>query len=191
MRTEKTGPFSAPAQELGWDNPPWETAALRVLFVRLSPWRDVQRSSPHLFLYSLMRNTLGQRAFGDFVFLPSRYERKALDADHSPWMRGIASGKGATEFDAILVSCAYALELVNLPVLLAKSDIPLRASQRRTGWPLVLVGGSNALANQGLIFKDGDSFADGFFLAKQKLFLEEPNFFLSLLLCGDRIGGRY
>jgi len=166
MRTETTGPFSAPAQELGWDNPPWEAAALRVLFVRLSPWRDVQRSSPHLFLYSLMRNTLGQRAFGDFVFLPSRYERKALDADHSPWMRGIASGKGATEFDAILVSCAYALELVNLPVLLAKSDIPLRASQRRTGWPLVLVGGSNALANQGLIFKDGDSFADGFFFGE-------------------------
>jgi len=165
MGTSDFGPFSAPAQTLGWDNPPWETAQVRILFVRLSPWQDVQRSSPHLFLYSLMRCTLGAKAFGDFTFLPARTERKELDSSGRPWMRGIASGKEATEFDALLISCSYALELVNLPLLLQKSGIPLRASQRasqeNSRWPLIIVGGSNALANQGLIFPDGASFAEG------------------------------
>jgi radical SAM superfamily enzyme YgiQ (UPF0313 family) len=85
-------------------------------------------------------------------------------------MRGIASGKEATEFDALLISCSYALELVNLPLLLQKSGIPLRASQRasqeNSRWPLIIVGGSNALANQGLIFPDGDSFAEGLYFGE-------------------------
>ena len=166
MIPNKPGPFDVPAQNLGWNNPPWEEAVLRLLFVRLSPWRDVQRSSPHLFLYGLMRKTLGSGAFGDFSFLPSRYERKELEAEQVPWLRGIASDKAAAEFDAILVSCAYALELVNLPTLLLQSGIPLRSSQRDERWPLVLVGGSNALANQGLIFSDGDSFADGLYFGE-------------------------
>ncbi|AEJ19403.1 radical SAM protein [Gracilinema caldarium] len=163
-------PFTAPAQALGWDNPPWDAAEVRILFVRLSPWQDVQRSSPHLFLYSLMRKALGEKAFGDFTFLPSRAERKELDNHEFPWMRGIASGKVAVEFDALLISCSYALELINLPLLLQKSGIPLRASQRaswkNSRWPLIIVGGSNALANQGLIFSDGDSFADGLYFGE-------------------------
>ena len=166
MTTHKTGPFAAPAQTLGWDNPSWEAASVRFLFVRLSPWQDIQRSSPHLFLYSLMRKTLGPAAFGDFAFLPSRFERKELEDEGSVWLKGIASGKGAVEFDALLVSCAYALELVNLPLILSKSGIPLRASRRDQGWPLIIVGGSNSLANQGLVFPDGDSFAEGLYFGE-------------------------
>ncbi|MCA1951297.1 MAG: radical SAM protein [Treponema sp.] len=166
MAAKKTSPFSTPAQRLGWDNPEWEAAAARFLFVRLSPWRDVQRSSPHLFLFSLMRKTLGPHAYGDFAFLPSRFERMELDAENQPWLRGICSEHPAKDFDFILISCAYALELVNLPLLLIKSGIPLRASERDSRWPLIIVGGSNSLANQGLIFNNGDSFADGLYFGE-------------------------
>lgn len=166
MTINKPSPFDVPAQSLGWDNPEWDAAQVRILYVRLSPWRDVQRSSPHLFLYSLMRKTLESSAFGDFAFFPSYQERNLLDVEKTSWLRGIASHKRACEFDAILFSVAYALELVNLPLLLLKSGIPLRASQRDERWPLVLVGGSNSLANQGLIFMDGDSFADGLYFGE-------------------------
>ncbi|WP_304225616.1 radical SAM protein [Gracilinema caldarium] len=113
-----------------------------------------------------MRNTLGSEAYGDFAFLPSRYERNDLEAAKEPWLKGIASGRPVQDFDAILISCAYALELVNLPLLLIKSGIPLRASERDSSWPLILVGGSNGLANQGLIFSNGDSFADGLYFGE-------------------------
>ncbi|MFQ3547886.1 MAG: radical SAM protein, partial [Termitinemataceae bacterium] len=167
---------------LGWDNPPWDKAELKLLFVRLSPWEEVQRSSTHLFLYSLMRHTLGNRVYGDFAVLPSKGERRYLDDHNASWLRGHASGKEAVEFDVLLISCSYALELVNLPLLLVKSGIPLRALERRlatsqdgacaagTGqgrrWPLILLGGSNSLACQAVLFPDGDSFVDGIYFGE-------------------------
>ncbi len=170
----KTAALYAEAQALGFDNPPWSDASLRLLFLRLSPWQDANRSTPHLFLYALMRSVLGPSAYGDFAFFPSRSDRGLLDAARRPSISATASRREAAEFDALLISCSYALELVNLPLLLLRSGIPLRSSLRRTQlnadggprWPLIIMGGSNNLAGQGAVFGDGDSFVDGLYLGE-------------------------
>jgi len=170
----KTAPLYAEAQALGFDNPPWSDASIRILFLRLSPWQDACRSTPHLFMYALMRSVLGPSAFGDFAFFPSRHDRSLLDAARQPSISGVASRRKAGDFDALLISCSYALELVNLPLLLLHSGIPLRSSLRRTQlnadgsprWPLIIMGGSNNLAGQGAIFGDGDSFVDGLYFGE-------------------------
>src|SRR5208337_3436526 len=42
----------------GFGNPAWEQAACRILILRLSPFADVQRSTPHLFLFRESRTAL-------------------------------------------------------------------------------------------------------------------------------------
>lgn len=169
----KSAALYAPAQLSVLDNPPWEQAGSRFLILRLSSSREALRSTGHLFLHRLIRRTLGSSAFVDFAFFPSRGDRLELDGAALPYLMGIAAKRTVDEYDAILVSCSYAMELVNLPFLLFKSGIPLRASERRgapspTGawWPPIVLGGSNAFASQGLIFPDGDSFVDGIFFGE-------------------------
>lgn len=158
----------APAQAASFDNPPWDDATSRFLVLRLSPWRDMDRSTSHLFLHSLLRSNAGPGAFVDFAFFPSRADRAALRAAGAPPLFGIVSRREARDFDAVLVSVSYALELPNLPRLLLDSSIPLRSSERREagGYPLLLAGGSNALAVQAWIFDDGDAFVDGVFFGE-------------------------
>ena len=168
----KAGSLYARCQAAFLDNRPWETASARFLVVRLSPWRDVDRSTPHLFLHRLIRSTLGGDAYIDFAFFPSRPDRASLDAASLPWLSGAVSRRTADEFDAVLVSCSYALELANLPALLLRSGIPCRASARRAAppagrpWPLFVLGGSSALAAQGAIFPDGDAFFDAVYFGE-------------------------
>lgn len=170
----KAAPLYAPAQKAGLDNPSWESASARFLVVRLSPFRDAARSTGHLFLHKLIRETLGPSAFVDFAFFPSKADRAALDAADIPWLTGIDAKREAEDYDAILVSCSYALELVNLPLVLSRSQIPLKSSERRDRvpadggrpLPVLVLGGSNALASQALIFPDGDSFVDGIFFGE-------------------------
>jgi radical SAM superfamily enzyme YgiQ (UPF0313 family) len=167
----KAAPLYAPAQRAGLDNPAWEGAPVRFLVVRLSPFRDAARSTGHLFLHRMIRaaDGTGPRSYVDFAFFPSKPDRAALDGAALPWLSGISSGRTAEDFDAVLVSCSYALELVNLPLFLLRSGIPLRASVRNTSspaYPPIILGGSNALASQALIFPDGDSFVDGIFFGE-------------------------
>ena len=170
----KAAPLYAPAQKAGLDNPAWEEASARFLVVRLSPFRDAARSTGHLFLHRMIRASDGPagggRSFVDFAFFPSKSDRAVLDAAELPWLSGIASARTAEDFDAVLVSCSYALELANLAPLLLHSGIPLRSGERRKTaagrFPPLILGGSNALASQGLIFPDGDSFVDGIFFGE-------------------------
>lgn len=174
----KTSALYAAAQVEGFDNPAWEEASFRLLLVRLSPWRDARRSTPHSYLYALARSVLGGGAFIDFAFFPDKADRRLLDREGLPWLTGIAGRRPAADYDVLLISCSYALELVNLPLLLRKSGIPLRASSRRgesggaaeqpgaSKLPLILMGGSNAQASQGAIFGNGDSFVDGIYFGE-------------------------
>ncbi len=154
-------------------NPPWEAACLRVLFVRLSPFPDAVRSTPHTVLFAWMRTVLGPGALGDFAFLPAAWERRRLEEGRIPWMAGLQTGRPAAEFDALCVSCSVVQELPNLPLMLLRAGIPPRASSRRAGpsssgapWPPVLLGGSSAALAHGLFFPDGDSFADGLYFGE-------------------------
>ncbi|MFQ6100970.1 MAG: B12-binding domain-containing radical SAM protein [Anaerolineae bacterium] len=154
-------PFANPT----FGNLDFEEASYHVLIVRLSPLRDVDRSIPHLFLFQEVRRAL-RGAFIDMAFLPSAGERALFEQEGIPFLIGTQSLRSADEFDLLLISNAYTLELINLPYLLIHSGFPLFASQRGPEWPIIILGGSNAMAAQSIIREDGDSLVDGIFFGE-------------------------
>ncbi len=93
-------------------NPRFEEAGCRVLIARLSPFRDIEASYSHLVLFDESRRALPD-AFLDFAFLPPLQDRRALAAQGIPWFFGRASGRSPAEFDIVLISCSFTLELIN------------------------------------------------------------------------------
>ena len=148
-----------------FNNPDFGDASYRVLIARLSSFRDVDRSVPHLFLFQEVRRAL-PGAFIDLAFFPPAGERALLEREGIPFLLGVQSLRSADEFDLILVSNSYALELINLPYLLLRSGFPLFAGQRGPEWPILLLGGSNAMAAQSIVRADGDSLVDGIFFGE-------------------------
>lgn len=138
-----------------FQNLPFETAPFRVLVARLSPLRDVDRSFTHFLLFSEVRRALPE-AFVDLAF---------FSPDAPQPLRGLDSGRPLTDFDLVLLSNAYTLELVNLPYVLRQSGLPLFAGEREEG-PVLLLGGSNAMATQAVIRPDGDALVDGIFFGE-------------------------
>ncbi|HUX41308.1 MAG TPA: radical SAM protein [Rectinemataceae bacterium] len=167
-------------------NPNWNDAEAKILIVRLSPIRDVDRSSSHSILFSEVRAAL-PGAYVDFAFFPDRGDRDLIakfeDADREnptifgdtpvpatwPWFFGAQSGESPASFDLILVSNAFGLELVNLPRLFATSGIPSRATARLAAaepMPIVILGGSNAGQAAAIVEASGDGLVDGVFLGE-------------------------
>ena len=146
-------------------NPDFETAELRVLIVRLSPFRDVDRSIPHLFLYQAVRRARPD-AYIDMAFFPPEYDRQCFEAAGIPFLVGGQSFHSAEDFDLVLISNAYTLELLNLPYLLLHSGLPLLSSEREALRPMFILGGSNALAAQALVTEEGDSLVDAIFFGE-------------------------
>lgn len=157
------------AKDLG--NPAWDSARGRILIARLSPFADVDRSSPHLVLFSECREAL-PGAFIDFAFFPSRRDRESLEERSLPWFHGLASGRPPSDFDLVMVSLSFGLELVNLPYLFSTAGLPLsgieraRAREAGTMSPIVILGGSSAAASGALVSPAGDCMVDGIFLGE-------------------------
>lgn len=139
-----------PSGNVTLGNPDFTKADVRVLVVRLSPFSDVERSTPHLFLFQAVRRVL-PAAFIDFAFFPPRYDRERFLTHNIPLLVGTQSWREAGDFDLILISNAYTLELINLPYVLMNSGIPVMASERGETHPPLILGGSNALATQAII----------------------------------------
>jgi radical SAM superfamily enzyme YgiQ (UPF0313 family) len=152
-------------------NPAFERASARILIVRLSPIRDVEVSYSHLVLFDETRRALPD-AFIDFAFLPIAPDRKLLNAKRGAWFFGRASGKYPSEFDIILVSCSFTLELVNLPWLFVQSGIPTSRRERlcNSKIPFVFLGGSSAVTSGALLqISEGapvDSLVDAIFFGE-------------------------
>ncbi|MGC9347767.1 MAG: B12-binding domain-containing radical SAM protein [Anaerolineae bacterium] len=154
-----------PSSNLTFENPVFETAPFRVLIVMLSPFRDVSRSTPHLFLFQAVRAAVPE-AFVDMAFFPPEHDRKRLLGQGIPLLVGIRSWRDMRDFDVVLISNAYTLELINLPYLLLNSGVPTLASKRNPTWPPLILGGSNAMAVQTLITSDGDGVVDALFFGE-------------------------
>jgi len=153
-------------------NPPWDSSPLRLLIVRLSPYRDVDRSTPHLFLAQAARQA-EPRAYLDFCFFPEEADRKLLQSSSIPLISGLESNRPFGDFDLVLASCSYHLELLNLPVLLLGSGLPLWAGERGEALPPLILGGSSVLAAQAAIAESGDCLADGLFFGEGEAQAEE------------------
>ncbi|HOT92816.1 MAG TPA: radical SAM protein [Anaerolineae bacterium] len=146
-------------------NPTFEMANFRALIVRLSPFRDVDRSLPHLFLFQAVRRVLPD-AYIDMAFFPPEYDRARLLAAGVPLLVGTQSWRSVEDFDVVLISNAYTLELINLPYLLHHAGVPLLASERDSRYPPLILGGSNALATQAIVTETGDCVADALFFGE-------------------------
>jgi radical SAM superfamily enzyme YgiQ (UPF0313 family) len=146
-------------------NPPWADGGPRVLILRLSPFRDVERSSPHLFLAAAVRSA-APGAYIDMAFLPPRQDRLLMQAQEIPLVLGTQSHRSLSDFSVVLASNSCIPELVNLPILLEGSGVPLWAGARGPEWPLVILGGSSSAAAHPIVRPDGDFMADGIFFGE-------------------------
>ena len=155
-----------------FENPAWETGSPRILILRLSAFTDVERSTPHHFLFQAARRG-APGSYIDMAFLPPPGERKRLTEAGLPFIRGVQSHRALADFDLALVSNSCIPELVNLPLLLRGSGIPLWASGRGEEIPALIMGGSSAAAAQGIIKEDGDCMADALFFGEGEGAVEE------------------
>ncbi len=142
----------------------WEGAELRVLISRLSTSWDVAHSYTHKMLYEIIHSI--NNVYIDMSFLPPPKDGQIFGAEGVPWFLGTSSKRGGGDFDVIAVSNSIVQEIVNLPIMLGKSGIPLRKSERceREDVPLVILGGANALFCGALAGED--SFVDGIFVGE-------------------------
>ena len=163
-RFKQVEPF-LPLNNPSFHNPAFEDAPYHLLIVRLSPFGDVDRSIPHLFLFQEVRRAL-PGAYVDMAFFPTAVERELFTAEGIPYLLGAQSCRSVDEFDLVLISNSYTLELINLPYVLIHSGIPLFSSQRGPEWPIMVLGGSNAAATQAIVRADGDSLVDGIFFGE-------------------------
>ena len=146
-------------------NPGWEESGFHALIVRLSPFVDVERSTPHLFLAREIRAALPD-AYIDMAFLPSTGDARLLEEAGLPLLIGTQSRRALADFDLVLISNSWLLEQVNLPFLLSHSGIPLWASERDEAWPPLILGGSNSTAAHALVSETGDCMADAMFFGE-------------------------
>lgn len=189
------GPVVMESVSRDMGNPPWEEARCRILIARLSPWKDVGPSISHLVLFDETRRELPD-AYIDFAFFPSKHDRETLSDASVPWFFGRESGRSPAAFDLVMVSNAFALELLNLPYLFSSSGMPVSARERLDldGLPVVIAGGSNASAMGAVADFGGgsagiasDSIPDGIFFGEGEGKIGK---LARILACPDNPGGK-
>ena len=146
-------------------NPGWDDAEMRILILRLSPFADVQKSTPHTFLFREARSAL-PGAYIDMAFLPRPADAALLADAGMPLILGTQSQRSLIDFDVVLVSNSWLLEQVNLPFLFSRSGAPLWASARGEQWPPIILGGSSATAAHALVSESGDCMADALYFGE-------------------------
>ena len=154
-----------PAENVTFGNPDFAVASARVLILRLSPWRDVASSTPHLFLAQTVRHAI-PKSYIDFAFLPLAGDRRLLREAGLPLALGIQSRRGIADFDLVLVSNSFVLEAINLPSLLQDAGFSPWSDERTEDAPTVILGGSNAFAAHCLVRPDGVGVPDAFFFGE-------------------------
>ncbi len=147
-----------------FDNPEFEEAEMRVLIVRLSPLQNVRESITHHFLFQEVRRSLPS-AYIDYAFFPNPKNIPLFTINKIPFFIGIQSLRPISDFDLVLVSNSFTLELINLPYFFLNTGIPALKSERHSK-PLVIMGGSNALMAQCAVSPEGDSYIDAIFFGE-------------------------
>jgi radical SAM superfamily enzyme YgiQ (UPF0313 family) len=149
----------------------WEGAELRVLISRLSTSWDVSHSYTHKMLYEIIRPI--NNVYIDMSFLPPPKDGQIFGAEGVPWFLGTTSKRGGSSFDVVAISNSIVQEIVNLPIMLSKSGIPLSKNERceREDVPLIILGGANALFCGALAGEN--SFVDGIFVGESAVVIRK------------------
>lgn len=143
----------------------------RVLFARLSTYSDVASSFTHSYLYQLASEIPG--CFPDISYLPPGNDIKIFERDNIPLLLGTQTKFGPAAFDVIGFSNSIVQELLNIPIVLRKSGIPVYKSERlkRDDIPMVILGGANAIHSTAVWGKD--PLVDGIFVGDDPAFIKE------------------
>lgn len=142
----------------------FEKRPFRILIARLSTCFDTAESFSHKILYQIARSQ--KDIYPDFSFLPPAGDALLFARDNVPWLLGTTTKRGPRDFDLIAFSNAIVQELINVPVMLEKSGVPKKKSERLAdaAIPLLILGGSNAL--HASIFFVPDPPVDGIFIGE-------------------------
>jgi hypothetical protein len=124
----------------------FETSRLRLLVCRLSTYRDTASSITHGLLAQVAREVPG--TFVDFAYLPPPRDVETFLEAGVPLWTATTTKEPPSRFDVIGVSNSIAQELLNLPLCLRASGIPLWKEERMAdpSCPLVILGGNNSAA---------------------------------------------
>jgi radical SAM superfamily enzyme YgiQ (UPF0313 family) len=160
-----TAALFLPRENPTFGNPPFAEADGKIMIVRLSPFRDAEASLAHLFLFPEARMAF-PKGYIDMSFFPSAPDRRVFDRDGIPYLFGLQSLRPAQDFEILLISNSCLLELVNLPLLLIRSGLPVWSRERDERHPLIIMGGSNASASGAIVGPDGESMVDGIFFGE-------------------------
>jgi radical SAM superfamily enzyme YgiQ (UPF0313 family) len=141
--------------------PEFERRAFRVLITRLSTWRDTADSFTHKLLHQIISRIDG--TYPDLAYLPPPGDTALFDRDNVPWLLGTTTKHEGRDFSVIALSLSIVQELLNIPVMLQKSGIPLskRERLRDPACPLIILGGASALYTSALF--NNDPPVDGIF----------------------------
>ena len=113
-----------------FNNPGFDNAPMRVLIVRLSPVQNIRESITHHFLFQEVRRAL-PLAYIDYAFFPESKNIPFFNHNKIPFFLGIQSLHPINDFDLVLISNSFTLELFNLPFLFSNTGIPVLKSQRQ------------------------------------------------------------
>lgn len=144
-------------------NPEFSTASLRVLTVFLSNGQFRSNSNTFNALDGILKDTF-TNIFHDCCYYPYYTDSEILDELNLPYIFGNCSYAPASEYDLVLISISVVKEMFNLPPMLNCSDIPVYTRDRQESFPLMLLGGSAAIASSALY--GNDSLVDGVVFGK-------------------------
>jgi hypothetical protein len=160
----------------------FQDACMRVLFVRLSPYRDVAASLTHGLLMQLAGSVQG--VFADVAYWPPKSDRELMLDAGVPPLTGVTTKRPALDFDLVGFSISLVYEMINVAPMLMHSGVPLgsagRERVRASGGrcPALIAGGANVSALSALmgppegvfppdcVLAGDDSLLDGAFIGE-------------------------
>jgi hypothetical protein len=140
----------------------FSSSVLPVLISRLSTYRDVAGSLTHKLLYQIVSRVDG--IFPDLAYLPPPKDSLIMDRDCIPWLIGTSTKKEAIDFSIIAFSLSIVQEILNIRLMLEKSNIPSGKKERMKNEkiPLVILGGASSLYTSSIFCSD--PIVDGIFV---------------------------
>ncbi len=122
----------------------FDSARLKILICRLSPYEDVLASITHRLLLHTAQSVPG--VFADLAFFPSESDALVMQQDGIPFWLATGCKRAPADFDVIAISLSVQQEAVNLPFAMKQSGLQLdfegRMAQARH--PFILLGGHGA-----------------------------------------------
>ena len=136
----------------------FDSARLKILLCRLSPYEDVLASITHRILLQAAQSVPG--VYADLAFFPVESDALVMRQDDIPFWLATGCKHPPADFDVVAISLSVQQEAVNLPLALKQSGLQLDFESRMAAerHPFLLLGGHGAAS---VPFLHGDASGPG------------------------------